>query len=154
MRFPRLTLTVVIFDITLRIWAYLREKARESPSYTARYYWRLFTFVAVLAFTSCVRNFTEYVYPQIPFSLGGGQPRQVVFWLGSDKSADSFLERDSASAYTVPYELLVVNENSFVVISPKDGQQAIEFDRKAVNAMVVLGKRAGPTHFLRPLREP
>jgi hypothetical protein len=40
----------------------------------------------------------------------------------------------------VSYKLLLENEGTFIVISPKDGQKAIEFDRKAVAAMIVLGK--------------
>jgi hypothetical protein len=144
MRF--LMLSVVGFDILLRVWLYLRAKARESSSgeYDTRYFWRLCTPFPVLAFLFCAVLFTRDVYPTISFSLGGGQPRQVVFWLGSGTTPDSFLERDGTSPYTVPYELLLETQNSLVVISPKDGQRAVEFDKKAVGAVVVLGKGPKP----------
>ena len=107
------------------------------------------TFFSVVVALLSVEIFAVGIYRVIPFSLGGGKPRQVIFWLGPTTSAGSFVERDGSSAYSVPYELLVENENSLVVISPKDGQQAIEFDRKSVGAVVVLGKRKGPANFLR-----
>jgi hypothetical protein len=144
------------FDIMLRSCLYLRENVRESSShqYMSRYFWRASTLLVVFAFLSCVKIFALTVYPTISFSFGGGQPRQVVFWLGS--GTDSHLERDGVNPYTVPYELLLENENSLVVISPKDGQRAIEFDRKAVGAVVVLGKRptSAPAHFMRNVAEP
>jgi hypothetical protein len=70
--------------------------------------------------------FATKVYPRIWFSLGGGQARQVVFWLGpvSGIASDSVLERDRSNPeYTVTYELLLENENSLVVISPKGGRR-------------------------------
>jgi len=91
-----------------------------------------------------VMLFSRNVYPVIPFSLGGGQPRDVVFILNEpaqQSPATSFLARDGQGSQTVTYKLLLENEGSFVVISPKDGQKAIEFDRKAVAAVIVLGKR-------------
>jgi len=103
-----------------------------------------------MALLSCALIFATTVYPRIAFSLGGGQSRQVVFWLSSGAGSDSFLERDGTTAYTVPYELLLANGNSLVV-SPKDNQRAIEFDRKVVGAMVVLGKR--PKSALNSQRE-
>jgi hypothetical protein len=141
----------VIFSIVLRTWILLREKSTESSSHQhfIRYVWRFFTPFVGAVFLFCVVAFTFGLYPRIPFSFGGGEPRQVMFWLGT--ATDSFLERDGTTPYTVPYELLLENENSLVVISPKDNQRAIEFDRKAVGAVIVLGKRpkSAPAHFLR-----
>jgi hypothetical protein len=141
-----LLLSVIAFDILLRVWLYLRAKARESSrgEYNARYFWRLSTPFPVLAFLFCALLFVRDVYPNISFALGGGQPRHVVFWLGSGTTSDSFLERDGTTPYTVPYELLLETQNSLVVVSPKDGQRAVEFDKKAVGAVVVLGKRSKP----------
>ncbi len=144
--------TFVVFSIVLRIWILLREKTLESSSHqhVIRYVWRFFSPFVGVAFLFCVLAFTMTLYPRISFSLGGGEPRQVMFWLGT-ANTDSVLERDGTSPYTVPYELLLENENSLVVISPKDNQRAIEFDRKAVGAVIVLGKRprSAPAHFLR-----
>jgi len=103
--------------------------------------------------------FATKVYPRIWFSLGGGQARQVVFWLGpvSGTASNSVLERDlSNPEYTVTYELLLENENSLVVISPKSGQKAIVFDRKAVGAVILLGERPSyaPAHYRRGVSEP
>lgn len=104
--------------------------------------WGITTIYAITFSLVCIFSFAILAYRTIPFSLGGGQPRQVVFWLGSgDEPSKSFLERDGTTTYSVPYELLVESESSLVVVSPKDGQRAIEFDRKSVGAMVVLGKR-------------
>jgi hypothetical protein len=52
-------------------------------------------------------------------------------------------------------ELLVESETSFTVISTKDGQRAIEIDRKSVGAITVLGKRplTAPAHFQRNVGE-
>jgi hypothetical protein len=153
-----LVLSLIGFDITLRIWFCLKERARDSSirEYRTRYYWRASALFVVLGLLFCTTFFARDVYPTIPFSFGGGQPRQVVFWLGSGTTTDSFLEREGTTPYTVPYQLLLENENSLVVVSPKDGQRAIEFDRKAVGAVVVLGKRpkSAPAHFLRQLKEP
>ena len=88
--------------------------------------------------------FSRHAYPLIPFSVGGGRPRDVVFVPNEpaqQSAATSFLVREGQGPQTVSYKLLLENESSFVVISPKDGQSAIEFDRKTVAAMIVLGKR-------------
>jgi len=106
---------------------------------------------------NCVLSFSTLTYRTISFSLGGGQPRQVIFWLGKQATpSDSVLERsDPNSGYSIPYELLVENEASLVVISPKDNQRAIELDRKTVSAVVILGKRprSAPAHFERRVIE-
>jgi len=85
--------------------------------------------------------FAKKVYPKIPFSLGGGEPRTVVFVLNEGPNqTQGFLVRDGNGPQTVPYKLLLENEGSFVVLSLVDGQKAIEFDRKSVAAVIVLGK--------------
>ena len=97
--------------------------------------------MGVLALFIWVISFSHDVYPHIPFSLGGGEPRRVVFVLGeAPGQTASFLVKDGAGPQTVPYQLLLESEGTFVVVSPVDGQKAIEFDRKAVAAMIVLGK--------------
>ena len=59
----------------------------------------------------------------------------------NEGAQQTFLTRDGAGPKTVSYKLLLENEGSFVVVSPNDGQKAIEFDRKAIAAMIVEGKR-------------
>jgi hypothetical protein len=118
--------------------------------------WAATTILAIFIFLLDLFMFSITLYRIIPFSLGGGQPRQVVFWLGENNgNGDAFLERDGTTGYSVSYELLVENESSLVVISPKEGQRAIEFDRKVVGAVVVLGQRSviAPAHFQRGLTE-
>ncbi len=78
--------------------------------------------------------FARKVYPKIPFSLGGGEPRTVVFVLNEGPNqTQGFLVRDGNGPQTVPYKLLLENEGNFVVLSLVDGQKAIEFDRKSEN---------------------
>jgi len=144
-----------LLDITSQVYFLAREAPRKPGKLQV---WKFFvTLIAasifVLALFSCVESFARNVYPNIPFSLGGGQPRQVIFWLDASTAAGSFLKRDGSQPYTIHYELLVENENSLVVISPNDGERAIEFDRKSVGAVVVLGKRTGPAHFERNVNE-
>jgi hypothetical protein len=155
-----LVLGLIIFDVALRLWDYLRKRERESQGreVSIRQSWWIFGYLVVPIFVLCIELFARDVYPTIPFSFGGGQPRQVVFWLGPALgTADSFLERDSSNpAYTVQYELLLENENSLVLISRKNNQRAIEFDRKAVGAVIVRGKRpsSAPAHFDVNIAEP
>jgi hypothetical protein len=150
-------LLLVFSDITAQIYFLLTDTAVRPEK---RQFWKwLFIFISLFWFVfgifSCIQAFSRDVYPRIPFSLGGGKTRQVIFWLGANTgAADSFLKRDkSNSGYTIPYELLVESENSLVVISPETGQQTIEFDRKSVGAMMVQGTRTGPANFQRNVNE-
>lgn len=136
--------------ILLRVYLPWSKKAERPGKFRFRRFFFI-TFVACFlpfAILTYIKIFARTVYPTIPFSLGGGQTRQVIFWLDMNTGpVDSFLERDGTKPYSVPYELLVESENSLVVISRKEDQQAIQFDRKSVGAMIVLGKRTGPAHF-------
>jgi len=149
---------LIIFDISSRTWLYMREKADDTAIHelSKRHTWRMVTTIIVMIFVTCILQFAKDLYPRIPYSLGGGQTRQVKFWLGPGTAFDSFLERDGTTPYTVPYELLLENDNSFAVISPKDNQRSIEFDRKAVGGVIVLGKRpkSAPANFRREVTEP
>src|SRR5713101_6632881 len=137
------------FSIVLEVHLSLKEESKEPREYQRwrRYFSQWAAIFAVMLFFSCVISFSRDVYPKIPFSLGGGHPRSVLFRLSQGVSqADSFLVRDGDGPYTIPYELLLENEGSLVVVSPKDGERAIEFDRKAVTAVIVLGKSSrGPS---------
>lgn len=150
-------LSMAFLDISYHLRNWFRERAKDESGSrdTWTVAWAGATFFLVVVFLLSVKTFAITIYRVIPFSLGGGEPRQVIFWLGptTNPPQDSFVQRDGSNPYSVAYELLVENENSFVVISPKDGQRAIEFDRKSVGAVIVLGKRRGPAHFLRGATE-
>jgi hypothetical protein len=153
---PSLSGTVVclgLLDISTQVY-FLAKEARLKQEQIQLWTWVL-TYFSVMIGASLlfysVETFARHTYPNISFSLGRGKPRQVIFWL--DAAANPFLKRDGNNPYTIHYELLVENENSLVVISPNDGEQAIQFDRKSVGAMVVLGKRTGPAHFERNVKE-
>lgn len=174
-----LLLSLVALDIAVRLLLIFRRKRHRSSETEDEINERLsrepgavfaewgYKYLKVLMAATCVGIlslvttglFATKVYPRIWFSLGGGQARQVVFWLGpvSGTTSDSMLERDlSNPEYTVTYELLLENENSLVVISPKGGQKAIVFDRKTVGAVILLGERPSysPAHYRRGVSEP
>jgi hypothetical protein len=115
-------------------------------------------FVGIL-FLVCIGLFAIKIYPRIWFSLGGGQSRQVIFWFGpvSGTTSDSVLERDCSNpGYTIAYELLLENDNSLVLISPKPGRKAMIIDRKAVGTVILLGQRPSyaPANYRRGATEP
>lgn len=174
-----LLLSLVGLDICIRLLLIFRRKQHRSSEMEDEINERLsrvpgavfaewgFNYLKVLmALTSVgifflvsTSLFATKVYPRIWFSLGGGQARQVVFWLGPvpGTSSDSMLERNySNPEYTVTYELLLENENSLVVISPKEGQKSIVFDRKAVGAVILLGERPSyaPANYRREVTQP
>jgi hypothetical protein len=106
-----------------------------------KYITGLIDVICILTISLWVAQFARKVYPKIPFSLGGGEPRSVVFVLNEGPNqTQNFLVRDGNGPRTVPYKLVLENEGSFVVLSLADGQKAIEFDRKSVAAVIVLGK--------------
>lgn len=133
-------LAVASIDVFLRAW--LLFKSKQSEGVLWAYGARLgVLFLSLLVMVSLL-VFSKDIYPTLPFSIGGGQTRQVMFWLGPQSASTStFLERDGSSEYTISYDLLLENETSYVVASPKDSQRSIEFDRKAVGAMIVLRKQ-------------
>jgi hypothetical protein len=149
---------MAFLDIAYQLRAWFKERAaeqgRSSDMWTIPWL-NAIIFIATF-FLLSIKIFAVTIYRFIPFSLGGGEPRQVIFWLGPTTSpAESFVERDGSKSFSIPYELLVESENSLVVISPKEGQRAIEFDRKSVGAVIVLGKRprTAPAHFQRGVEE-
>jgi hypothetical protein len=135
-----MALVHVLFS--LRGW--LKERAKESETWINLWMAALVNSTVVIlgAMLSCAIVFSDSLYRVIPFSLGGGEPRQVVFWLGTGTgNSSSFLKRDGENPYSIPYQLLMESEGALVVVSPEEGQRAIELDRKAVGAFAVLGKR-------------
>jgi hypothetical protein len=143
-----------LIDVLHQAWVFFKTRRHEGLQ------WSVFPNLCLVYLAASIalalQVFGLGLYPDIPFSMGGGDTRQVIFCLGA-KSAltTTFLERDGENVYTVPYELLLENENTYVVISPKDNQRSIEFDRKAVEEMVILGKRppSAPAYFQRNVSE-
>lgn len=81
--------------------------------------------------------FSIQIYPLIPFSLGGGRPLNVVF-ISSEKQLPQGIVKDGASGRSIPYRLLMVTDKSYVVLSPIQNEESIEFGRESVQGMIVL----------------
>jgi len=82
--------------------------------------------------------FSARVYPLIPFSLGGGKPLIVAFFEGEKKMPDEIQRAGQSSKRSVPYQLLLETDRSFVVVTPSDKERCIEISRDSVGGMVVL----------------
>src|SRR5208283_3785253 len=89
-------LCMAILDISFWLQRWFKEKAAEKEGdfpidkwVTA---WASTIVYVVIFLLFSVWTFATTVYRVIPFSLGGGEPREVVFWLGSGTGpVDSFL---------------------------------------------------------------
>lgn len=150
LHFSSLSLLLMFFGLALLDLILRGESSDRLRPLGRSLSWHL-GLVLGLLFMFCTIQFSNAIYPYISFSLGGGLPRSVVFVLNEGAgSTSSLLVRDGAGPRTVPYQLLLENENSFVIISPKVGEKAIEFDRKNVAAMIVLESPKKPlSEFLR-----
>jgi hypothetical protein len=83
--------------------------------------------------------FSVRIYPLIPHNLGGGRPLWVSFVLAkTDEPTKTFLTLQGDGPQTIKYYLLLERENSLIVMAPYERARAIEFDRKAISAMIVL----------------
>jgi len=81
--------------------------------------------------------FAAHIYPLIPFSLGGGRPLTVSFIVGEKKLPD-FIKTDVSLNRSIPYELLVTTDKSYVVLSQDPREKSIEVSRDSVAGIVVL----------------
>jgi hypothetical protein len=93
--------------------------------------------VFMLGVLAYALNFGSRVYPLIPYALGGGKPRTIVFIPG-DKPLPIGIVKDSSSGKSVPYKLLTTTDKSYVVISPNPTEQCIEINRDDVQGIIVL----------------
>lgn len=82
--------------------------------------------------------FSLRVYPLIPFSWGGGKPLTVAFIEGEKKMPDEIQKADRFAKRSIPYELLLATDKSFVVVSPSDKERSVEISRDSVAGIVVL----------------
>ncbi len=87
---------------------------------------------------SYLSYFAVHVYPLIPYSLGGGKPLTAIFLLKAQEKDSLPVIRDGCTSRSVPYKLLLTTDRTFVVLSPDEQGQSIEFNRDAVAGMVVL----------------
>lgn len=87
--------------------------------------------------------FATDLYRLIPFSVGGGRPVTVVFTAG-EKDLPDGLVREGTSKRSIPYKLLAMTDKSYVVASPEPGAISFEFNRDAVQGLVVI--REGGKH--------
>jgi hypothetical protein len=85
-----------------------------------------------------VHSFSVSVYSTIPATLGGGRPQRVVFLIESDIRHTPPLVIDSSGTRSVPYNLLLSTDNSYVIESPAKNEMAIEFKKDSVRGMIVL----------------
>jgi hypothetical protein len=81
--------------------------------------------------------FSARIYPLIPFSLGGGRPLKVAFIVGEKKLPDA-IKVDISLKRSIPYELLVTTDRSYVVLSQDPNEKSIEVSRDSVAGIVVL----------------
>jgi len=109
-----------------------------NRSYAAPFY-----LASLLMIVLCyVLWFSVNIYPNIPFSMGGGKPLTVVFFRGDKPMPDEIQKADASGNRSISYQLLLATEKSFVIVLPsdKDGSKkgSIEVSRDSVAGMVVL----------------
>jgi hypothetical protein len=82
--------------------------------------------------------FSVRIYPLIPFSLGGGRPLTIVFIEGEKKMPAEIQKTDSSAKRSIPYNLLLSTDKSYVVVSPSQNERSMEVNRDDVAGIVVL----------------
>lgn len=105
------------------------NRSHAAPFYLTT----LFVIVLVYAIWFAVR-----IYPLIPFSLGGGKPRTIVFVEGDKKLPDEIKKSDQSAKRSMPYKLLLETDRYYVVVSPNSKEKSIEVSSDSVAGIVVL----------------
>lgn len=103
---------------------------------------------SVFFFLAYTKQFSRSVYPEIPLAIGGGKPESVVFLLRHDTGSDfAPVVRDKTSDRSISYKLILETDKSYAVISNDSSEQAIQFNREAVEGYVVMQEiHAGLRH--------
>jgi hypothetical protein len=97
-----------------------------------------FYFILLIAIAlGYVLWFSARIYPLIPFSLGGGRPLTIAFIAGEKKLPDE-ITTGVSSKRSIPYQLLMTTDRSYVVISQDPNERSIEVSRDSVAGIVVL----------------
>lgn len=115
-------------------WRVKRENENWLVNRQTVHFYLTLLLTLLLAF---VLWFGARIYPLIPFSLGGGRPLTVAFIAGEKKLPD-VIRADITLKRSVPYELLVTTDKSYVVLSPNPNEKSIEVSRDSVAGIVVL----------------
>jgi hypothetical protein len=87
--------------------------------------------------------FTASVYPLIPATIGGGQPRRVQILLRSDAaeaSAAALLRGAALPTLLSERLLLFANDKAYIVVDPGDPHRAIEIPKDLVTAVRTVGR--------------
>jgi hypothetical protein len=120
------------------------KSAKESERwYVGRHALPLYLTVLCLGILAYASNFATMVYPLIPYSLGGGKPRTIVFIPGKD-GLPVGIARDNVTGRSTSYKLLTETDKSYVVISPTPNEESIEIGRDTVHGIVVLKESVTP----------
>jgi hypothetical protein len=125
--------------------AWMSWKSAENSErwWANRYATPFYGTVLCLGVVLYALNFAAWIYPLIPYSLGGGRPRTIVF-LSGEKPLPTGLIKDNSSERSVPYKLLTETDKSYVVISPNQNEESILINRDAVQGIVVLKESHAP----------
>lgn len=93
-------------------------------------------FVILLGYLS---YFTQRVYPEIPFWIGGGKPESVVFLLkGGTGERTAPLTKDVSGNRSIAYKLILETDTSYIVLSEISKERAIKFNRDEVAGYVIV----------------
>jgi hypothetical protein len=87
-----------------------------------------------------IRYFSTSIYSAIPSAVGGGRPQDVIFLLDKEHGEPP-VTADSSGIRSVPYQLLLKTDSTYVVQSHKAGEKAIEFRQESVKGMVTLDQQ-------------
>ena len=131
--------------VSYMLLAYAADMAWMSwrvPEGTARWWLNRHAvpyYVTVFAFGILVwaLTFADWIYPTIPYSLGGGRPQTIVFIPG-DKQLPVGILKDNSFGRSVPYKLVTTTDKSYIVISPNPNEESIELNRDSVQGIIVL----------------
>ena len=98
---------------------------------------------ALFVLLGYVGFFTASVYPLIPATVGGGQPRRIQILLRSsaaDASAAALLRGAALSTSLSEHLLLFATDKAYIVVDPGDPHRAIEIPKELVTAVRTIGR--------------
>jgi hypothetical protein len=87
--------------------------------------------------------FTASVYPLIPATVGGGQPRRIHVLLKGDApeaSAAALLRGTPPPNQLSEHRLLFATDKAYIVVDPTDPHRAIEIPKDLVTAVLTVGQ--------------
>ncbi len=126
-------------DLAWMSWKSTKESERWFVGRHAVGFYLTVLGLGILGYAS---NFATMVYPLIPYSLGGGKPRTILFIPRKD-GLPTGIAKDNSSGKSISYKLLTVTDRSYIVIATTPNEESIEIARDAVQGIVVV-KESGP----------